>query len=145
LKEQFLTFIVNFSWSPSQGATSYELYINNSLYKDDIANTSCVVNDLDTDDYSVYVKAINVAGQHSSNEVVISVRRSPTPFCLTTDATSPDTDGTFELIWTKSSYAAYYVIYNSTALITEINSSISILLNFTPSLDLPTIDITYLG
>jgi len=58
---------VNFSWSPSQGADSYELYINNSLYQDNITNSSCVVNDLDTDDYKVYINAINEAGQRSSN------------------------------------------------------------------------------
>ena len=129
---------VNFTWSPSRGADSYELYINNSLFKDNITSTSCVVNDLDTEDYKVYIKAINEAGQHSSNEVVISVRRSPSSFSLTTDANKPDTDGIFELIWTKSSYASYYVIYNSTTFISKINNSISVLLNFTPSLDLPT-------
>ncbi len=57
---------------------------------------------------------------------------------MTTDATNPDKDGIFELIWIKSSYASYYVIYNSSTFISEINKSVSVLLNFTPSLDLPT-------
>ncbi len=129
---------VNFTWTLSQGVESYDLYINNSLYQDNITKNSYVVNNLDTADYNVVVFAVNEAGQRQSDGVTIYIRRIPSQFSLSTDATNPDTDGTFELIWTKSSHSAYYVIYNSTAVITEINNSVSILLNFTPSLDLPT-------
>lgn len=129
---------VNFSWSPSQGADTYELYINNSLYRDNITENSYIVSDLDTNDYKVYIYAVNDAGQRKSNEVMIYIRRIPTPFSFSTDATNPDKDGIFELVWAKSSYASYYVVYNSSTFISEVNNSISILLNFTPSLDLPT-------
>ncbi|NVM31942.1 MAG: hypothetical protein HWN65_24090 [Candidatus Helarchaeota archaeon] len=129
---------VNFTWSPSQGADRYELYMNNSLYKDNITDTSYVVHNLDTNDYAVSVRAINDAGQRSSNEVVISIRRAPASFLLTTDASVPDTDGSFDLTWTKSFYAQYYVLYNSSTFISQINISVSVLLNFTPLLDLPT-------
>ncbi len=129
---------VNFSWSPSQGVDYYELYINTTLYKDNITENSYLISDLDTNDYRVYVNAVNDAGQHKSNEILIYIRRIPTPFSFSTDATDPDKDGIFELMWTKSSFASYYVIYNSSTFISEINSSVSVLLNFTPSLDLPT-------
>ena len=129
---------VNFTWSQSQGAESYELYMNNSLYKDNITDTSYVVHNLDTNDYAVSVRAVNDAGQRYSSEVVITVRRAPSSFLLTTDATIPDTDGSFELTWTKSLYARYYVLYNSSTFISQIDASVSVLLNFTPLLDLPT-------
>ena len=129
---------VNFTWTFSQGAESYDLYINNSLYQDNITQNSYMVNNLDTADYSIVISAINEAGQRQSDEVTIYIRRIPSSFSFSTDATSPDTDGTFELMWTKSSYSIYYLIYNSTAFIAEINDTLSILLNFTPSLDLPT-------
>ena len=129
---------VNFTWSPSQGADRYELYMNTSLYQDNITDASYVVYNLDTNDYAVLVRAINDAGQRSSNEVVIIVRRAPSSFSLTTDTTVPDTDGSFDLTWTKSLYARYYVLYNSSTFISQINASVSVRLNFTPSLDLPT-------
>ena len=130
--------IVNFTWTLSQGAESYNLYINNSLYQDNITQNSYVVNNLDTADYCIVISAINEAGQRQSDEAIIFIRRIPSSFSFSTDATNPDTNGTYELRWTKSSHSAYYVIYNSTAFIAEINSTLSILLNFTPSLDLPT-------
>ncbi|KKL09196.1 hypothetical protein LCGC14_2568260, partial [marine sediment metagenome] len=117
---------------------SYELYINNTLYKDKITDNSYVMNNLETNDYKMFVTAINEEGQYNSNEVVIIVRRIPSSFSLTTDVTTPDNDGTFELSWTKSLYASYYVLYNSSSFISEINASLLILYNFTPSLDLPT-------
>jgi len=64
---------------------------------------------------------------------------------LTTSAGIPDDDGAFELTWSKSFYAGYYVIYNSSAFISEINLSVSVLLNFTPSLDLPTYRYSLIG
>ena len=129
---------VNLTWSHSQGAEYYDLYINDSLYQDIIIENSYVVNNLDTGDYGIAIFAINEAGERQSDEVTIYIRRSPSSFSFLTDATNPDTDGTFELIWTKSAYSSYYVIYNSTALIAEINDTSSILLNFIPSFDLPT-------
>ena len=129
---------INFTWSPSHWADHYELYMNISLYQDNITDISYEVHNLDTDDYAVFVTAINDAGRRTSNEVVISIRRAPASFLLTTDATVPDTDGLFDLTWTKSFYAQYYVLYNFSTFISQINASVSVLLNFTPSLDLPT-------
>ena len=129
---------VKFMWTSSQGAESYELFINNSLHKDNIIGNSYIVENLDTNDYSIYIAAINDAGKCLCHEVLISVRRSPTPFSLTTDAGDPDTDGAFELIWTKFLYLSYYLVCNSSLFITKLNSSVSTLCNFTPALDLPT-------
>ena len=136
---------VNFTWSASQGADRYDLYLNSSLYEGNITDTSFIVYNLNTNDYSVTVRAINDAGQRTSNEVVIIIRRAPSSFSLTTDATTPDTDGSFELIWTKSFHAQYYTLYNSSTFTTYIDDSVSVLLNFTPSLDLPTYRYTLRG
>ncbi len=128
---------VNFNWTLSQGAENYDLYINDSLYQDNITKNSFLIENLVTGDYSIVVFAINEAGQLQSNEALISIKRIPSSFSLSTDANSPDIDGTFELLWTKSRNSVYYIIYNSTTFIAEINSTSFIMLNFTPSLDLP--------
>jgi len=64
--------IVNFTWSIAQGADRYELYINDSLHKDNITETAYTVSNLDTNDYKVYVIAINDAGQRDSLLTVVS-------------------------------------------------------------------------
>lgn len=137
--------IVNFTWSIAQGVEYYRLFINDSLHKDNITETEFIVSNLDSGDYKVYIIAINDAGQRISNETTIYIRRSPSSFLLTTSAGIPDDDGAFELTWSKSFYAGYYVICNSSAFISEINLSVSVLLNFTPSLDLPTYRYSLIG
>jgi hypothetical protein len=51
---------------------------------------------------------------------------SPKPFILSSDADSPDTDGQFELNWTISIGAVNYSIYMYSSLITDINSSVTL-------------------
>jgi len=128
---------INFTWSIAQGAEYYKLYINDSLHKKNITKTEYTVNNLVSGDYKVYITAVNNAGQSTSNETIIYIRRSPSSFLLTTSADTPDDDGMFDLTWSKSNYVGYYLIYNSSAFISEINLSVSVLLNFTPPLDLP--------
>jgi len=137
--------IVNFTWSISSGAERYKLYINDSLHKDNITKTEYIVSNLNSGDFKVYIIAVNNAGQRISDKTTIYIRRSPSSFLLTTSADAPDDDGVFDLTWSKSNYAGYYMIYNSSAFISEINLSVSVLLNFTPSLDLPTYRYSLIG
>lgn len=50
----------------------------------------------------------------------------PKTFILSSDANSPDTDGSFDLEWTTSEYANNYTIYQYYSFITEINESLTI-------------------
>ncbi|MFX1589190.1 MAG: CARDB domain-containing protein, partial [Promethearchaeota archaeon] len=51
----------------------------------------------------------------------------PKCFILSTNAGSPDTDGTFNLIWEESVFAINYTVYQYTSYITEINNSLTVL------------------
>jgi hypothetical protein len=50
----------------------------------------------------------------------------PGSFLLSSNASNPDTDGTFGLFWTTSSFANSYTVYSYSGWITEINSSLTI-------------------
>ena len=54
-------------------------------------------------------------------------RATPSPFTLSSDAGSPDDDGTFALNWTAASYANNYSVYRYSHYITEINGSVTLL------------------
>ncbi len=60
-------------------------------------------------------------------EYVESNAFAPKLFILSTNAGSPDTDGTFDLIWEESVFALNYTVYQYTSYITEINSSLTVL------------------
>ncbi|MCK4284884.1 MAG: hypothetical protein KAX18_01725 [Candidatus Lokiarchaeota archaeon] len=55
----------------------------------------------------------------------------PGIFSLFSDAEAPDTDGNFNLNWSSSSEAQNYSLYRHNNLITEINGSVSLLVNQT--------------
>ena len=51
----------------------------------------------------------------------------PDPFTLSSDAETPDTDGSFNLTWTSSALADNYSVYHHYSYITEINGSLTLL------------------
>ena len=53
----------------------------------------------------------------------------PSPFTLSSDAGSPDANGDFNLIWTPSTFGDNYSLYVYSSLITEINGSLTLLLD----------------
>ncbi|MBN2151494.1 MAG: hypothetical protein JW839_08615, partial [Candidatus Lokiarchaeota archaeon] len=57
---------------------------------------------------------------------VVKFYLGPSLFNLTTDATSPETDGHFTLSWTASNFAQSYNLYRSADPITEINASVTL-------------------
>ena len=58
----------------------------------------------------------------------------PGTFTLSSDAKTPDTDGSFTLTWTSSSGANNYSVYRHSGFITEINGSLTSLANETTDL-----------
>ncbi|MBN2155256.1 MAG: BspA family leucine-rich repeat surface protein [Candidatus Lokiarchaeota archaeon] len=61
----------------------------------------------------------------------------PGPFDLTSNADSPDTDGSFTLSWTSSTWVNTYTVYQHSGHISEINGSLTLLLEDTTDLSLP--------
>jgi hypothetical protein len=77
--------------------------------------------------------------QNSQPDSIQLSSQPPAIFSLSTNASAPDTNGFFDLIWIKSNETDYYTIYYSSSFITEINEQVQILCDkFTPAFDWPT-------
>lgn len=64
----------------------------------------------------------------------------PDPFVLSSNAGTPDTDGNFTLTWTIADRASNYSVYQHSGVITEINGSLTLLLNETSDLSVALTD-----
>jgi len=86
--------------------------------------------------------AFNDFGNSTSNCINVTVAIPPPPpgppgaFTLSSNAGNPDDDGNFTLTWTSSSEANNYSIYQYSSDITEINGSLTLLIEETNSLSL---------
>lgn len=152
----------NLYWSQSDKANVYDVYESpeyiTDIYDRDVTK---IENNLKTKSYSITGKTDGtyyylVLGENNvsnvkSNCIEIEVEiptssspaQSPSPtithyapgtFILSTDATSPDTDGKFKLTWTTSDGATSYEIYTYSSKITKINSTIGQPINTTSGL-----------
>ena len=121
----------NLYWNSSIGADNYSIYWQNSsiividgsptLLLDHVTTSLFPVSGLASGDYYFVVVAHNTQGDTLSNNIYVNVSLMPPgSFVLTSDADTPDSDGSFNLIWTSSTGADNYSIYRH-------NSSISIL------------------
>ncbi|MFX1478123.1 MAG: SBBP repeat-containing protein [Promethearchaeota archaeon] len=132
--------IVNLTWTESNGAKNYSVYVHDSviaeisegssLVEEGIITTSFLIENLTNGDYYYAIAAVNEAGVRISNTICVIVRRAPAYFELTTDANNPDEDGNFELIWTRSEYALNYTIYFTNQ--SSLDISYQVLYDFTP-------------
>ncbi|MHA1457952.1 MAG: ABC transporter substrate-binding protein, partial [Promethearchaeota archaeon] len=125
-------------WTESQGAEEYSLYMSDSyityinqdldLISHQYDNLPYEITDLETGKYYFILASYNISGETLSNCIYVDVLR-PVPglFTLTSDATNPDTDGSFNLSWTSSEGADNYSVYKHTGPITEINETIEVL------------------
>ena len=59
----------------------------------------------------------------------VDITDPPSPFSLSSNAGSPDANGDFNLTWTPSNLADNYSLYVYSSLITEINGSLTLLLD----------------
>ncbi len=132
----------NIIWSSSANADNYSLYVHSSLITeindsltlllDEVTDLSYEVFDYSDGTFYFAVVAKNTYGTTLSNniEVVVEIEEpEPGPFTLTSDAGSPDPDGNFTLTWTPSNFADNYSLYVYSSLITEINGSLTLLLD----------------
>jgi len=131
----------NLTWTPSTYANNYSLYVYSSLITEINGSLTLLleeVTDLSFEEfnyadgtYFFAVVAKNAYGTMLSNNIEIVVERPvlPSPFTLSSDAESPDANGDFDLTWTPSTYADNYSLYVYSSLITEINGSLTLLLD----------------
>ena len=75
--------------------------------------------------------AYNETGNSSSNCLKVSVRIPPKDFNMFTNADDPDTDGLFNLTWTKSIGADNYSVYLSNNPISILDDCVEIKNNIT--------------
>ncbi len=130
----------NLTWTPSANADNYSLYVYSSLITEINGSLTLLLNEVTDLSYEEFnyadgtyyfaVVARNAFGSTLSNNIVIIVAppSAPTSFTLSSNAGSPDTDGDFTLMWTPSTFADNYSLYVYSSLITEINSSLTLLL-----------------
>ena len=127
-------------WTNSIGANNYSVYdydryiteINSSLtiLANQTATSPYLISGLSNGTYYYIIKAYNATGSRLSNCISVEVKLfPPDDFILSTDADTPDIDGSFNLIWTNSMYADIYSVYGYDRYITEINNSLTILAN----------------
>ena len=132
------TFIL--TWTSSARANNYSVYrhssyiteINGSvtLLEDEITELSLMLSSYSDGNYYFIVVAHNDNGDTLSNCIKITVLREealPEQFTLSSNAETPDTDGTFILTWTSSARADNYSVYRHSSYITEINGSVTLL------------------
>lgn len=139
----------NLTWTRASGIDNYSIYVHNkkiveidnngTLITKGLSEHCYLITDLETGDYYFIVLAHNEVGSSSSNCVLIKIRRTPSLFSLASNAEDPDSDGNFDLIWTKSNFTHNYTIFFSTEFIGKINRSVLRLYEgFSPPFDWPT-------
>jgi len=142
---------ISISWGESIGAVNYSVYVNNS-YISNYENKGALIIDglteltysipgiLSDDIYYFVVIAYNSAGETISNCVNVTVQKLPLFFTLSEEIEPQnyDEDGEFFLVWAKSNYSQYYIIYRSTTNITDIHDdSVSVVDTYTPDFEWP--------
>ena len=129
------------TWSPSAYADNYSLYVYSSLITeinssltlllDEVTDLSYEASGYSNGTYYFLVVAKNGNGNTNSSNLIVNVKTAdlPSPFTLFSDAESPDANGDFNLGWTPSAFADNYTLYVYSSLITEINGSLTLLLD----------------
>ena len=142
----------NITWSSSTYADNYSLYVSSSpitvidgsvtVLLDEDTDSSYEVTGYSDGNYYFQVIARNGNGITSSSNLLINVDipAPPSPFTLSSDAGSPDANGNFDLTWTPSTFADTYSLYVYSSLITEINDSLTLLLNDVTDLSYEALD-----
>ena len=140
--------IFKLTWGISKAAVDYSIYSSNStitvitgsetLITAGVTALEYTITETTNDVYYYVVVASNALGQTLSNCIDVTVSVPPSEdFVLSSNAGAPDTDGNFTLAWTSSSRANNYSVYLYSSYITEINGSLTILINETGALTLP--------
>jgi hypothetical protein len=140
--------IFKLTWGISEAAVDYSIYSSNSTITVITGSETLIAAGVTALEYTItetingiyyyVVVANNALGQALSNYIDVTVSIPPSgDFVLSSNAGAPDTDGNFTLTWTSSNRANNYSVYLYSSYITEINGSLTILINETGALTLP--------
>jgi hypothetical protein len=135
------------TWESADGALTYSVYeyssfiteINESLtlLGDGITDLSLALSGYTDGTYYFIAVAHNAYGDTLSNCIEVVVGITPGNFVLSSNAGTPDDNGAFDLSWTSAEAALNYSVYRYSEYITEINGSLTLLVNGTEDLTLP--------
>jgi len=128
----------NLIWEFSDCADNYSVYVHNdtittinesiTLIEDCTTELTYSISGLCNGTYYYAIVAHNELGNLTSNCINISVKLyTPTYFVLSSDADSPDKDGSFNLFWENSSYATNYTVYSDNDVIIKIDDNTNII------------------
>jgi len=140
--------IFKLTWGISDEAVDYSIYSSSSPITDITGSVTLIAAGVTALEYTItettngiyyyVVVANNAAGQTLSNYIDVTIGIPPSEdFVLSSNAGDPDADGNFTLNWTSSSRANNYSVYLYSSYITEINGSLTILIDETGDLTLP--------
>jgi subtilisin-like proprotein convertase family protein len=119
---------VRLNWTPSSGATSYDVYRNGGLYSPGNTGTTFYnsANVTAGQTYTYFIRARNASGSRDSNTITVFIPSNicfspPGPFTLSNDPPLCDTDPpgpspAVRLSWTPSNGASSYDLYRNGAL-----------------------------
>ncbi|MBY9014810.1 MAG: hypothetical protein KGD68_03885 [Candidatus Lokiarchaeota archaeon] len=134
-------------WENSDGANNYSVYqyskyiteINGSLtlLLDKTTDLSLPLSLSTNEIFYFIVVAHNDYGDTLSNCIEVGVGIPPSDFILSSNAGTPDDDGLFDLSWTNSDRTINYSVYQYSKFITNINSSLTLLIDETTDISLP--------
>ncbi len=105
--------MVTLSWTASQAATGYEIYVDGATEAIETDSTSYIIDNLTNDvEHTFVVKAVNLAGS-SAGVSVSATPKEPTdpPGAFTLSATAGDS--VINLSWTAAQYAVSYDVYRN--------------------------------
>ncbi|MFX1238967.1 MAG: ABC transporter substrate-binding protein, partial [Promethearchaeota archaeon] len=135
----------NLIWTDSSGAQNYSIYEDDQfissihggliLLAEQNATSPHPISGHSNGTYYYIVVAHNDYGETLSNCFIVVITSNseedvPGPFVLySNDAGDPDTDGDFNLVWTDSSGAQNYSIYEDDQLISSIHGGLTLLAN----------------
>ncbi|GAH40022.1 unnamed protein product, partial [marine sediment metagenome] len=137
--------IFSLNWGTSARVNTYSVYrhssyiteINGSLIllTSGITSHNHYLSGYSNGTYYFIVVAENTYGETLSNCEAVTVailKIPPGSFSLSSNAENPDTDGSFNLVWTYSTDANNYSVYRHSSYITEINGSLTLLADEVP-------------
>jgi len=130
------------NWTNSPEALNYSLYrhssyiseINESLtlLATNLTNLSFILTDHPNGQYFFVIESHNHYGDTSSNCIRVTIDADYPPpgnFTLSTNAGSPNADGSFTLTWTSSDGVDNYSLYRHSSFISEINDTVILIAN----------------
>ena len=129
--------IFSLNWTDSSGANNYSVYRHSSYITEINGSLTLLVTEItdSTLGLSGYLDGMYyfiVVAHYDQDDILLNcitvvVGLTTGGLALSSNAETPDNDGTFDLNWTASSGANNYSVYRHSSYITEINGSLTLL------------------